>query len=140
MKNRLQELINEFGNGKLTVFAKKMDIPKGTFHAYLQEGAIKKTTHLIRFSERLGISIDWLLTGKGEKYLHKISVSENQNNDFKIINELNNWLKDICKKDEDEEVWFKKEIERKFPEFKRWKQKEFPEESETIDSPYKNVA
>ena len=68
MINRLFELIAEFADGKQTVFAAKAGIPKGTFHGYLK-GRTPQPEHLIRIRETFSISIDWILTGEGSKYI-----------------------------------------------------------------------
>ena len=65
---RLQEIIDEFSEGKLTKFAKLCDIPQGTLHAY-KTGRIPTAEYLIRIREVCGITIDWLLTGSGPKYI-----------------------------------------------------------------------
>lgn len=87
-----------------------------------------------KIAQEYNLSTDWLMTGKG-----KVAGSNNISK-FKTINELDKWLIELCEKDPEEEIWFRKEIEKKLPDFKKWKTKEFPQESETFDLPYKNVA
>lgn len=70
MINRLLELIGEFADGKSTVFAINAGIPKGTFSGYLT-GRIPHAEHLVRIRERYSVSIDWILTGKGSKYIQE---------------------------------------------------------------------
>ncbi|MBU1564260.1 MAG: helix-turn-helix domain containing protein [Proteobacteria bacterium] len=66
--SRLQELIDEFGGKKLTGFAKLCGIPQGTLHGY-KSGKLPTSEYLIRIQEECGVSIDWLLKGRGEKYI-----------------------------------------------------------------------
>lgn len=68
MINRLLELVSEFADGKKTVFAQNAGIPKGTFYGYLKGGS-PHIEHLVRLSETYSVSIDWILTGRGSKYL-----------------------------------------------------------------------
>jgi hypothetical protein len=65
---RLQELINEFSEGKLTKFAELCNIPQGTLHSY-KTGKFPKPEYLLRIREICRINIDWLLTGEGKKYI-----------------------------------------------------------------------
>lgn len=65
---RLHFLINEEAGGKHTVFAKRACIPVSTFQSYLSD-RIPIAEHLIRISETFKISIDWILTGKGDPYI-----------------------------------------------------------------------
>lgn len=63
--DRLNSLIRERASGKWTVFAKRAGIPHSTFRAYLN-AKIPTAEHLLRIRDTYSISIDWLLTGKGE--------------------------------------------------------------------------
>jgi transcriptional regulator with XRE-family HTH domain len=65
---RLQEIIDEFGDGRLTKFAKLCNIPQGTLHGY-KNGRIPTAEYLIRIREVCGVTIDWLLTGVEPKYV-----------------------------------------------------------------------
>ena len=66
--DRLLQSIDKFANGKHTLFAKKADIPVTTFQSYVN-GKLPKPEYLLRISEVYNISIDWLLTGKGDMLL-----------------------------------------------------------------------
>lgn len=68
--DRLLNLINEKAAGKYTVFAKKAEIPVGTFQAYLKD-RLPHPNHLVRIHETYDVNLNWLLTGKGEKYISK---------------------------------------------------------------------
>lgn len=67
-------MIDIEAGGKHTKFAKMAGIPISTFQSYLSQ-RIPKPEHLIRISEKFNVSMDWLLTGKGDQY---ISEEENQ--------------------------------------------------------------
>lgn len=62
------EIISEKANGKHTVFAKHAGIPTSTFQGYIN-GRPPHAEHLIRIREKFFVNIDWLLTGKGKKYI-----------------------------------------------------------------------
>lgn len=67
IKDRLLILVNELTDGKPAVFAKKVGIPHSTFHNYIK-GRKPHSDHLIRIRDTFRVNIDWLLTGKGNKY------------------------------------------------------------------------
>lgn len=71
MVERFLELVNDFADGKKTVFAKKAGIPQGTFYGYLKGGA-PHADHLVRIREAFGVSIDWILTGSGSKLINEM--------------------------------------------------------------------
>ena len=60
---RLKSLV---GNEQPFSWAARVGISKGAFHRIWNEGTIPGPDHLVRIQEVTGISIDWLLTGKGE--------------------------------------------------------------------------
>ena len=68
MNSRLLEIIDEFAEGKLTKFAKLCGIPQGTLHGY-KKGKVPSPEYLVRIREECGVSIDWFLTGIGQKYI-----------------------------------------------------------------------
>ncbi len=68
VSDRLMVLVDELAQGKKTVFAQKAGIPKGTFYGYLK-GGVPHSDHLVRIQETFSASIDWILTGRGTKYI-----------------------------------------------------------------------
>ena len=68
--DRLKELISDNAGGKHTVFAKTAKIPTSTFQYYV-DGRMPSPEHLIRICECYGVNINWLLTGKGDKYIKR---------------------------------------------------------------------
>ena len=68
--SRIKITVDQFSNGKHTLFAKKAGIPVSTFQGYIK-GKLPKPEHLIRISETYKISIDWLLTGEGKMLREK---------------------------------------------------------------------
>ena len=65
---RLNRLISDISNGNVTDFAKKTDIKQATLFNYTK-GRMPNAESLYNICNNLGVSIDWLLTGKGNPYL-----------------------------------------------------------------------
>ncbi|WP_353573243.1 helix-turn-helix domain-containing protein [Candidatus Albibeggiatoa sp. nov. BB20] len=84
--NRLQTTIADTCNGNKTAFAKLLGIPYGTLKNYLDlnKTNIIASETLAKLHKKLGININWLLTGKGEMYLNE----QEQNQEFDIENIL----------------------------------------------------
>lgn len=65
MVHRLQLLINKFAKGKNTRFADILDTSEARIRSYLTGQAMPKYDFLAALSQRLDISIDWFITGRG---------------------------------------------------------------------------
>jgi Bacteriophage CI repressor helix-turn-helix domain len=70
LSDRLSEIVSEKARGKHTIFAKNAGIPTSTFQGYIN-GRLPHSEHLIRIRETYSVNINWLLTGKGEKYIRE---------------------------------------------------------------------
>lgn len=81
---RLLELINIFGSGKPSAFCKKAGIPQSTFQYYIN-GRLPHAEHLIRIHDKFGVSLNWLLTGKGEMLDDTISSSSKHDINHTIV-------------------------------------------------------
>ncbi len=69
---RLAHLILEYGghgHGSLKAFSVKLEVPFNTLHKWTKRGSMPSAEQLVNFREKLGININWLLTGQGSKYL-----------------------------------------------------------------------
>lgn len=62
---RLAELI---GGEEPYAWARRMGIPSGTFARIYPDGTIPKAEHLTRIADGAGVTLDWLLLGRGPKY------------------------------------------------------------------------
>ena len=69
IKKRLKYVVELFGEGKHTVFAKKCGIPPGSFQAYINGERVPPTEHLIKIVTVYGINLNWLLVGEGEPFI-----------------------------------------------------------------------
>ena len=55
--------------------ARKLQVPHPTARNYVQEGRLPAADILIRIKEETNVSLDWLLTGNGPKYIAEDSYS-----------------------------------------------------------------
>ncbi len=118
ISRRLYELVEDFCYGKPTVFAQKAGIPKGTFYGYLNNG-IPHIDKLVRIREQFGISIDWIITGEGDKL---ISTSAT-NSSIEIPEELENfyyWSQELFHKEPGRKDWLYYELIDKIPLYAEW--------------------
>lgn len=76
-------------------------------------------------AQRYGLSTEWILTGKAENQSHIKKVKTNR---IEILEEIEEWLIEKVEEDPEREDWFKVELKKAFPEFKKWKEEK--EESE----------
>ena len=74
--SRLERIIEETSSGNASNFSKSTDIPYSTLHGYLK-GRPPHSEHLIRIRNKWRVSIDWLLSGEGNKFIQD-GVSESQ--------------------------------------------------------------
>jgi transcriptional regulator with XRE-family HTH domain len=83
LTDRLKYLICKTTRGKHTLFAKHIGIPTSTFQNIIN-GQFPKAEHLIQISEKCGVSIDWLLLGKGEPYLSTEDKDDNSRGGIQV--------------------------------------------------------
>lgn len=73
-------------------------------------------------AKECNLSTDWILTGEGDKYIEGKTGPENE-----YIMKLEAWVNELKEKDPRKEYWFQCEIERTFPEFKKWDEQKVAE-------------
>ncbi len=118
-------------NKTLKEFASESGMPYTTLQQYLSDKIDRKPNAdaLIKFETYLNISIDWLLTGKGSMYqnVYQNDLQE-EKAEYKKRNEIEKireWLKLWWNKaDERERYWLSVQMERTFPEYKEWLDKQ----------------
>lgn len=81
---------------------------------------------------------EWILTGEGPKRLDELKSDKCY--DFKILNELEEWLSELVVKEPYRKEWFLASIEDCFPMFKEWKKRKDEEENEDTIFPSKKTA
>lgn len=81
--DRLNSLINEISNGNVSDFAKKSSIKQATLFNYTK-GRMPNAESLYNICNNLGVSIDWLLAGKGEPYLSFEAKEKSGNKEAEI--------------------------------------------------------
>lgn len=65
MTSRLSQLVERFANGRNTRFAKMLDTNEARIRSYLTGAVFPKYDFLLAVSDKLGVSVDWLMTGEG---------------------------------------------------------------------------
>ena len=65
MTSRLEQLVERFANGRNTRFAKLLETNEARIRSYLTGAVQPKYDFLEAVGNRLGVSIDWLITGEG---------------------------------------------------------------------------
>ena len=65
MTSRLEQLVERFADGRNTRFAKLLETNEARIRSYLTGSVQPKYDFLEAVSEKLGVSIDWLISGEG---------------------------------------------------------------------------
>ena len=118
---RLRDIILS-KNSNLKEFSQNAKIPYTTLQQYLADDRKPGTDALIKISTQSHISIDWLLTGQGEKYRRKQPREQPNKKTTQFESEwFLNWLNEWWEKtDEEHRNWFSVQIKRCFPEYAEW--------------------
>ena len=69
--DRLLLLIDEFTKGNKKKFAERLEISPTSINSWINEGYLPRTEHLANIQEKLGVNLNWLLTGEGEMFVKK---------------------------------------------------------------------
>lgn len=67
--DRLLTVINDLTNGNKKRFAEMLGVTPSYIDGWTNKGIFPSAEQLANIQEKLHISIDWLLTGKGERYI-----------------------------------------------------------------------
>jgi len=104
-----------FLKGKKTVkeFAESLDLPPSTVYYYLN-GREPSLTFIMRVCNKLGVSVEWLISGEGEIFKEEEGVDEVLNQIIEYLKE--NWNKWSKKK----KHWFEVTFRQFFPDFDEW--------------------
>ena len=126
--DRLLEVISDKEGGKHTVFAKKAAINPGTFQNYIN-GRKPSFDALLNICETYDVNLNWLIAGRGAKYLNQDEIKIKER-DFPEIEELREWLSEVCEEEPDRKAWFRMELRDKLPLFAEWLKKRDKAEAE----------
>ncbi|MEK8017153.1 MAG: helix-turn-helix transcriptional regulator [Candidatus Parabeggiatoa sp.] len=118
ISKRLREIIDTKGMN-LTEFSKVTEIPYRTLQNYVSGERPIKIDILTKIYTQTGISLSWLLTGKGEMYERK--GTEKVETLGGAIEWLNEWWDGA---DEKHRHWLEVQMRRCFPEYATWADKE----------------
>lgn len=86
--DRLKFLVNRFGDGKYTVFAKKCGIPISTFKTYYEGESRPNSDHLEKIVSFTEVNLNWLLVAKGEPFISEGGSAEKPQQDMAFREEL----------------------------------------------------
>lgn len=117
LTERLEIIVREKANGKYTVFARNCGINETTFQNYFKHGRNPGYTTLLNMCEVYSVNINWLLTGRGSKYITSTSQTVN----FPLAQELDQWWQDQnYSANPERKNWFKCQLLDSFPSFANW--------------------
>ena len=123
----ISERIRQVFDNKRTSFKNFCDISDvkyRTLQTYL-DGRMPSSEFLIEFNRIWNVSSDWILTGKGQMYLHnesKTNYSINKpNSDNSRAQRLNMFIIDWLEThNEDEQAWFEVDFKNHYQDYKSW--------------------
>lgn len=76
MKDRIQLLVDKFGDGKNTIFAKKIGVAESNIRSYIN-GVSPKADILTKIAKTCDINPMWLLTGEGPMIIESEAAFSN---------------------------------------------------------------
>lgn len=81
---------------------------------------------------------EWLISGTGPKRI--TDIEKKAELEFPILEELNDWLKEVTFNDPARKDWFRVQVEDFFPKFKNWLKRKEKKDSESKNFPDSKVA
>ena len=112
--DRIQDVLNDEMEGKIAPFAEKAGIPPNTLSGYINKKRDPKFSIIIQISNTYDINLNWLATGRGCRKINR----------NRYIGKLERRVDMIKEKDKRTGPFFEKIIERMFPEFEEWLEKQ----------------
>jgi transcriptional regulator with XRE-family HTH domain len=77
---------------------------------------------LIEWAINEGVNLHWFITGEDAGKSREKPGEIEKSREFEILNQAEEWLSEIVKKNPKKEAWFEVEFEEKFQGFKEWKE------------------
>ncbi|MCI5157663.1 MAG: hypothetical protein D3906_04345 [Candidatus Electrothrix sp. AUS1_2] len=108
----------EFNLSKSAQVIEMLEIPQGTYSTRKNRNNFSEEWAVI-LHIHYNLQIQWILSGKGEKYVNRNKKTVN----FIFLEEIDQWISEMKKKEPEREDWFKVEFKKTFPEFKMWLQR-----------------
>lgn len=112
----------ELAGGQLAL-SKLTGISARTINSYALGESEPSRLRLVAMAKAANVSVNWLATGEGpmrpgEEQLGKVTRLEEP-----VITELKLWLNEQRGEEDGIYIWFRVELQKKFPEFKEWLEK-----------------
>ena len=79
----------------LKTFAEQADIPYRTLQNYILSGREPNAEALMKLHTRLGINLNWLVSGDGQMFNSKLEVSDLSQGEMNLINNYQTMSEDI---------------------------------------------
>ncbi|MDH4319148.1 MAG: hypothetical protein OEV64_12200 [Desulfobulbaceae bacterium] len=134
ISQRLSTLVDEVAGGNSKQFSEKAGINQATFHNYLK-GRSPNTESLFNICFTYKVNLNWLVAGIGPKFMTASDGSRKnqaeQKRPLQILEDVQEWLLEICEEEPERKDWFKIELMDKVPNFKEWLKKRNEAETET---------
>lgn len=87
--------IMEVKGFNLKTFAEQADIPYRTLQNYILSGREPNAEALMKLHTRLGINLNWLVSGDGQMFNSKLEVSDLSQGEMNLINNYQTMSEDI---------------------------------------------
>ncbi|MDD2468530.1 MAG: hypothetical protein PHI97_31515 [Desulfobulbus sp.] len=94
-----------------------------------RRGTLVQTLFAEAVKRKMDLNLLFYEKKNDEKIIIVKAEKENQKRKFEILDEAEEWLTEMVRRDRKREIWFEVEFEKTFQEFKKWK--EAKEETET---------
>ena len=108
----------EFNLSKSAQVIEMLGIPQGTYSTRKNRNNFSEEWAVI-LHIHYNLQIQWILSGKGEKYVNQNKRAVN----FIFLEEIDQWISEMKTKEPEREDWFKVEFKKTFPEFRMWLQR-----------------
>lgn len=111
IENDILERVKKFtGKNSDKELAELLGLKQGNFSARKQRGTL--TPVVAEWAIQTSVDLNWLLRGKAEE----------KTNQRSFLRKVELWLMGLSENDQRSMSWFEYQFERKFPEFKKWKE------------------
>lgn len=128
MKNSFEEIWNrikeETGLKSLEALGQVIDKKQQTI-SYSKNKNEFSPTWAYMVGKKYGLLTEWIMTGEGPKRIEDASRERK----IELLNDIEEWLGELTKKDPTREQWFEHQFKDSFKTFKKWKEEKEKSES-----------